>query len=395
MNAKTKRSGLSFMSIVTEGDKSWFINESWNALFQMDRKNFIPEFVDFPKLFYGEGDNYKWLVKWKQKFIYISNRSDTPLYLIDGEGEHAVTSLPAQVIKNSNIICNILQKENILYLFSNCKDFSVLEFDMEKNGFGRWLQWDDCDLTGEGQSFQWGNVACYGGSIWSPIAGTNCIVELKCDIFKYVIHQRKEDIQYKWPFIENGGNYWSLAAYEKESNCIITGTLLSDSNDKIISLPANIRKRIIKDFRIDKNVIWLFPGDDGNIIKIDISGEICRELSYPDGFRWIRDRRYESGIRFTCIDNAGSKWILYPRTGNGILLIDKYTDVIEYMPLEVDMAEIMKLQAQNVVMENVFTLKDGLYFLLECINRKKEFVDWEVFGKKNDIGHKIFREIVN
>ena len=66
MNAKTKRSGLSFMSIVTEGDKSWFINESWNALFQMDRKNFIPEFVDFPKLFFGEGDNYKWLVKWKQ-----------------------------------------------------------------------------------------------------------------------------------------------------------------------------------------------------------------------------------------------------------------------------------------------------------------------------------------
>nr|WP_300839490.1 hypothetical protein [uncultured Acetatifactor sp.] len=381
------------MSIVTDGDKSWFINESWNAIFHMDRTTFIPEFADFPKLFYGEGDSYKWLVKWKQKFIYISNRSDMPLYLIAGDGEHSVTPLPVQTGKNSNIICSILQKENILYLFANCKDFSVLEFDMEKNDFGRCLKWDDCDMTG--QTLQWGNTACYNGSIWSPIAGTNCIAEVKCDIFKYVIHRRKEEIQYQWPFIESGGNYWSLAADEKESSCIITGSLLSDGNDEIISLPANIRKRNIKDFRIDKNMIWLFPGDDGNIIKIDISGEICRELSYPDGFGWIRDRRYESGIRFTCIENMESKWILYPRTGNGILLIDKYTDIIEYMPLETNMDEIMKLQAQSVVMENVFTLKDGLYFLLEFVYRKGEKGSEDLMPHKNKIGYNIFLELVN
>ena len=242
---------------------------------------------------------------------------------------------------------------------------------------------------------QWGNAVYWRGSIWSPVVGTNYIVEIKSDTFKLVIHRRREDIQYKWPFVESEGIYWALVSKEKKDNCIVTGSLLCDSNDIIIDLSSYVNGHIIKDLRIIENVVWLFPGDDGNIIKIDFLNETYKELQYPDNFRWIPDRRYESGIRFTCIEDAKNKWILYPRTGNGILLIDKDTDIIDYIPLEAKMNEIMKLQAQEVRMEKVFKMEDGLYFLLELMNRTNECYSGKVIDEKNINGYKIFRELMN
>ena len=55
----------------------------------------------------------------------------------------------------------------------------------------------------------------------------------------------------------------------------------------------------------------------------------------------------------------------------------------------------MKLQAQSVVMENVFTLKDGLYFLLEFVYRKGEKGSEDLMPHKNKIGYNIFLELVN
>lgn len=391
MNIKTELSGLSLMNIVTDNSKSWFMNECWNIVFQMNRKNFEVKFLDFPKLFFGEGKNYKWIAKWNEKFIYISNLSSIPLYIADTTQNHYIVMLPKQEDNDNYVVCEILQQDRFLYLFTNSKVFSVIEFNLETNEFVRKFSWENNDVYEKNQQFRWGNIGYYSGSIWSPMVGTNYIIEIKCDTFKSVIHQSTVGIQYKWAFIVNGGTYWALAVQGEKYDCMVTGDLLSNSNDKIISLSPYIKGRIITNLCVIKNTIWLLPGDDGNIIKIDLLQGSYKELQYPDAFRWIQGRRYKMGIRFTCIENRETSWILYPRTGNGILVVNKINDTITFYPLVMKMDKIYKKQIQDIKMENISKVSDNIDFFMILI--KIDIRNCANDTSENLIGYNIYRKV--
>lgn len=394
MNAEVGIYHLSFMNIVSEGTKSWFINENWNAIFRIDKQDCSVAYIDFPKCHFGGGNQYKWVAKWREKFICISNLSTIPLYIIDDTKRHMLVNLPKVEKSDGYVIKNVIQIGQCLYLFADYNKVALLKFNMETGEFIKWLKWDNGILEKGELSLQWGNIGDYKSSLWSPIIGTNCIAEIDCETFEIIMHRNKKDLKYKWAFGIKGKVCYSLVEYNG-CDCIVLEDL-SDRNtqSKIIELSSYTVGRKITNLRMDNDTIWLFPGDDGNIIKCNLYTGVYTELQYPEEFDWVRDRRYKVGIRFTCIEESEGFWILYPRTGNGILVVDKERDIVKRYPLTVNMKNIIINQACTVDTENLSILSDNLVFLMEvmksdnlrCFNdRSNGRIGLSIYKKMNEI----------
>lgn len=375
---------LSFMNIVEEDDKNWFINECSNALFQMDKNDFRLTYIDFPKFAWGSGKQYKWLVKWEEKFICISNFSDMPLYIIDGKDNHFLYFLPKQLCETECIIRQIIQNKQYVYLFINNVNISIIKFDLKTYKVAAQLSWNDEIVKKINIPFQIGNITLFNNSLWTSIINTNYIIEIDCNRFKIILHEGKKGIKHKWAFTIWNHYSYVLSDTEMDDYIIIYNLLCMKEEPKIIKLSNYINKGNFSDIRAEKNIVWFFPKDNENILKIDIFKGECIELQYPSEFFWIKDKRYLSGVRFTCIENRKEKLILYPRTGNGILCISKNKNIIEYHPLVVNMEDIREIQIKQIEKKDITLLKDDISFLIKLVSignlHNDKFINKKIIG---------------
>lgn len=380
---------LSFMNIFVENDKGWFVNERWNMLFEIDKNTLELKYLDFPRLFLGNGSAYRWVAKWNEKFILIPIFADMPLYIIHNRTNHMILTLPGAKCSGEYLVRQILQKENYLYIFTNNIYFSILKFDLRTDEFVKIFNWKN-DVK-EDISFQLGKVVFYDNSIWSSVVNTSYIVSINCDTFEMTMFEKKTEVRNKWAFEIKNNHSYNFATTKENKLCIIINDLCNIKEQKIIELSKFVGNREFNNFCIEKNMIWLLPNDDGNILKIDYFSGKCIELLYPSPFSWIKDQRYRSKLRFTAIEEIDDTFVLYPRTGNGILKVNKKYDTIQYYPLIVEMNGIWKVQAQYIEMKNVSVLNDNLPFVLEILNAKNKYYRINVDGRMN--GLNIYNEL--
>lgn len=361
---------LSCLNVGHRGDDVCFVNERWNAIFSMDKKNFKVKYEDFPRKYFGNGRCYTRVAVWKDKLLLIPMMYPIPLYFIEN-GEHRLVSLPKSIKSTVLGFRSMIQILHHVYLFVKDSSLICLDIDMKTESISLVDGWEKVCSSRRGESYDVGMLAFSSGYIWSIVRGTSYIVAMDILSLSVKLYDMGENVTFDYCIqVKNGYGY----AFANNSSCIVSFLIANPYRWKEINLKRYIGNRKYESFIIDDNVVYLFPFGGQDLIMIDLLSNNVITIDYPAGFSWLEDERFKRGNRFYCIEEMNNEIYLYPRTGNGIIVIDKANNRTRLYKMEADIENIKRRQAKEVDVCRVDGTIDDISFFVEMLihNRLKK-----------------------
>lgn len=353
---------LSFMSYLEDNSDMWFITENWNAIFKMNKDSYKVKYCGFFEKYIGRAQNgYREMVRWGEKTLAVPVTTECDLCVIEGEKKKYY---PFPHIGEMYVVHRTILVGKYAFIITTNEKNAVLRFDMEKDIIDIWINLRQCDMNEKIEKWLVGGIWQEENTICCIIRNSNLIVRVSTSEKKIDYYELKEKLSSECIKMENA--IWAVTKDRKRIVQIKDDNVIGE-----IDLTEYVQDYSFWGFVLNKGMLWLFPNNSEYIIKIDLQKKERILLEYPNTFGWIDDFRYRRGCRFYCYSDYEKKIILYPRSGNGILIIDKNTDKMEHIPLTVNMRDIIDKQIEQIGAENITTWESDLKGYIDIITDRK------------------------
>lgn len=365
---------LAFMNIVHESNMSWVIDDEWNSIFYIDKVTKNIQYFDFPKLCFSTGQSYVYIAKWEQKIILIPQYDSLPIYIINHQKHRLL-----YIFKNKGCwIRKTVQNKNILYIFLNDTDNPCIKFDISNENICTDVK---LRYTINVKNFDVGRMMTHDKMIWTVLRNTNYFFSMEYDSKSICTYEVGDNISFDYGFSISNGTCYAIANGGEVLICVSVDDIHSGvMNVGKYDLKNRLDGKTYTDLWVSDNVVWLFGGNEETICKLCLVDDSVEEIVMPVDFRWNKNRRFYSNVRFFCVDEKREYLFFYPRCSNGILVINKISNVAHCIPLKVDMNEIIRRQAREVELKGIeYGIQDNIDFLLTLLSSHKT----DILSKKN------------
>jgi len=346
-----ERFPLSFISYLEENTDIWFVTENWNAIFKMSKESYMIEYCGFFEKYIGRAVNgYREMVRWKRKVLAVPITTDCDLCIMEGMEKKY---LPFPQIGGGYVVQRTVLIGQYAFIITNDDKYTVLRLDMENNTIDVWISLKECSSSKKISKWMIGDIWQDKDKICCIVRDSNLIVKISVCDKKLECYELEERLSSECRKVED--SIWAVMEDRKG-----IAQIRGDRVINVIDLNEYVHDYSFYGFVLNDTVLWLFPVNNEDIIKIDLLKKERKLLNYPNTFGWINDARYQRGCRFYCCKEDEKDIILYPRSGNGILLIDKSTDEMKHIPLTVNMREIINKQVNQVGADSILTWENDL-----------------------------------
>ena len=367
---ETLNYNLTLKEMYKEKEEGWFVDDKWNAIFRISLKDSNVQYVDFDEHKFGQRV-YRWVAKWQDKLIMIPCEVKNDLYVIMGNERYYASVRQKGSEESAYVYRGITQVKEHLYLFTDDPKNMIIDFNLETENTQTILEEKDnlfsCDV------WKTGKIVMYDNCLLCTLVKTNFLVAV-CLENNSVLKYEVEDTLFGYDLFLEEDILWTLSA---DNRYIYSFKLNKDKKNvqkyRKIDISAYIKSNTYDYILVNEQQIWLLPKGDGYICQINLLTEQCSEIPYPEGFEWIKDKRYHAGIRFDYIDENDTEFILYPRVGNGILYLNKKTSQLTFKELKVNQEKIIMKQLEKAHVDNLAILDEEIVNLqsyLEIIMKK-------------------------
>lgn len=370
---------LTFISRFEEDTDIWFVTENWNAVFKMNKESYEAQYCGFFEKYIGRAESgYREIFRWNGKMLVVPVKTDFDLCIIKDEKKKYISFPQAEI---GYVIHRTMTFGRYAFIFTTNEKNAVLRFDMEEETIDTWIDLRQYNIYGKIEKWLLGGVWQEKDWIYCIVRNENLLVKVSvCErkLEYFTIEEKLSSECYK-----TANSVWAVTEDRKR--------IIQMNDDKvtdIIDFAEYVPDYSFWGFVLNDGMLWLFPDKTEDIIKIDLQNKERTVLKYPSTFGWINDARYQRGCRFYCYDEDEKKIVLYPRCGNGVLVIDKNTDEMQHIPLVVNMRAIIDEQINQVGADNIFTWENDLKGYINLIVEKQSFSKVE---QTHSVGEYIFR----
>lgn len=314
---------LSFLDAYCDekNEQLWVSNLVFNGLFRISLNTYEVSYVgDFKGEEVWQDNLHRRIIQYMNRLFFIpfNGRGISIYSLRDGSTSYYPVSLSEERIK----VADVIQKENIIWMFPGIKDQPLYLFNMDTCEITERYDWNQkargCIEDNYDIIFDIGGVCQARDKIYLAPFSINYILEFDMDTFEFItysIHSKYHirNISY------DGQSFWIT---------LIDGIEVlqwdPDVNNISIYKDKDENENIIYPYTTTfsyKNDVFVLPSNASYIMKVDKVNKILISLKgYPKNFKRIRNYLLLYGFVI-----RNDKAILYQRSGNQLLVLDLYT----------------------------------------------------------------------
>lgn len=356
---------FAFENLYDDGEYYWFTSWSYNALFRMDKKNWMVEYIgSFPNEKLNANRLYANIVEYENKLYFTPSHAK---YIGVYDKNSKIFSSIDYIAQQDNTLDNSIEwnfypaceYNGCIYFFPHQRDY-ILKFEVT---IGRMTRIsftnDDLRMRNIGGTWFFG-IYVQDNIVYAPFNGVNAVLKLNMKNDEMNIYEVGEQGTGFADMCYDGENFWLVPMHGSE---VVKWNYKKNTSDRIKITVDESGDYLFWGCNCLNNVVYLIPNAYSKILTIDIQNNTEYLIT-----EYINIENDDKGIYY-------SNYIFCGLDKNYMLLFDKDTYLYEIdKEKNIIRKERLKLNPKNKIDYNTFISRLQTQIILD-----KEQTNYETY----------------